>query len=164
MATSSNTNDACQVRVAMAAAVPVQGVGALLVLTLPTGETNGLCLASASINEGAVPVTLDPLGTAFDQDSDGDGQSDWAEIRAGTGPTDKASRFAMRSATVERGHILISWQTVPGKTYQVLFQDTGARGEWRALGSPFTATADQATMTDVAPASLARWYRVQLVE
>ena len=166
MAMTSNTNINGQVRVAMAGAVPVQGVGAVLVMTLPAGQSNGVALISTSINEGAVPVEIDATGESFDQDTDGDGQTDWSEIRAGTGPTNKGSYFALRSVTMESGSDRrISWSAVPGKTYQVLFLEEDIGGEWRPLGQPVTATENEASLLDdAATTAVGRLYRVQLVE
>jgi hypothetical protein len=166
MAMASNTNSNGQVRVAMAGAVPVQGVGAVLVMTLPAGQSNGVALISASINEGGVPVEIDAIGASFDQDTDGDGQTDWSEIRAGTSPTDKGSYFALRSVTIESGGgRRISWSAVPDKTYQVLFLEEDIGGKWRPLGQPVTAINNEASLLDDAATTAAgRLYRVQLVE
>jgi hypothetical protein len=166
MAMASNTNTSGQVRVAMAGALPVEGIGALLVMTLPADQSNAVMLVSASINEGAVPVIIDQTGNSFDQDTDGDGQTDWAEIRAGTNPTDKHSYFALRSVTIDPdGARQLSWSAVPGKTYQVLFLEGSIAGPWQPLGSSLTATNDVASLTDNAPvAAYGRLYRVQSVE
>lgn len=166
MAMSSNTNLSGLARVALAGAVPVQGVGALLILTLPKGQSNGLALVSASINEGAVPVEIAPDSSGFDADTDGDGQTDWVEIRAGTSPTDAQSRFELRSLTLETGGARrIAWSSTPQRSYQVLYLDGDLLGVWQPLASAVTASADEASMLDdaVAPAT-ARLYRVQLIE
>ncbi|MBI4323715.1 MAG: hypothetical protein HY674_00455, partial [Chloroflexi bacterium] len=86
LAMSSNTNQPGLVRVALAEAVPLCGLGALLLLTLPSGAGHDLQIVSASIDEGAVPVEIDPAGASFERDADNDGQTDWAEVRAGTDP------------------------------------------------------------------------------
>jgi len=166
MAMSSNTNSSGEIRVALAGAVPLQGVGVVLILTLPEGDTNGLSLVSASVNEGAVPVVIVPGSVAFDEDSDGDGQSDWSEVRAGTGPTDKGSYFALRSVTLENGQARrISWSTVPGRSYQLLRLDLGMGDRWETLGPTVTATGATATLLDDSPNPVSgRFYRVQLVE
>ena len=166
MAMASNTNINGQVRVAMAGALPVQGVGAVLVMTLAAGQSNGVDLISASINEGAVPVEIDATGASFDRDTDGDRQTDWSEIRAGTSPTDKGSYFALRSVTIESGGgRRISWSAVVGKTYQVLFLEEDIGSKWRPLGQPVTATNNEASLLDASVTTAAgRLYRVQLVE
>ncbi|MBE0540186.1 MAG: S8 family serine peptidase [Verrucomicrobia bacterium] len=166
LAMSSNTNQAGVVRVGLAGAEPLQGVGALLVFTLSDEAADPLNIVSASINEGAVPVVIDPDGTEFDGDTDGDGQSDWSEIRAGTTPTDTQSYFAIRSVTLESGGTRkVSWSAVPGKLYQVLYLEEGIGGEWQPLGLPVTATGQEASVQDDAAMSgIGRLYRVRLVE
>jgi hypothetical protein len=163
---ASNTNEAGVVRVALAGAVPVRGIGALLVLTLPSGMSNDLQIASASVDEGAVQVELDPTGASFDQDTDRDGQPDWAELRGGTDPTDSKSIFAIRSVTVnDDGSKTLTWSSVAGKTYQVWSRDEAAGSQWLRVGGEVTATGDRATLVD-RPASEVRkrLYRIQLVE
>jgi hypothetical protein len=166
MAMTSNTRDSNLVRVGLAGAVPLRGVGALLVLTLPGGQSNEVALVSALIQEGAVPVEVDPTGYSFDADSDGDGQTDWSEIRAGSMATDKRSVFALRAVTLERGGARkISWSAVAGRTYQVLFMPEGVGGEWQLLGAPVNAASQEASVLDEASAlGTGRMYRVQLVE
>lgn len=166
MAISSNTNLHGQIRVALAGALPMQGVGAVLVFAVPADEPQGLAIVSASINEGAIPVEIDPDGAVFDEDTDGDGQTDWAEIRAGTLATDPQSCFALLGVTVESGGARrITWSSVPGKTYQLLFAEDSISGSWQPLGPPVNATEQTASlMDDTLTFATGRLYRVQLVE
>ncbi|MCW5552445.1 MAG: S8 family serine peptidase [Verrucomicrobiae bacterium] len=166
MAISSNTNIHGQIRVALAGALPMQGVGAVLVFAVPTDEPQGLAIVSASINEGAIPVEIDPEGAVFDEDTDGDGQTDWAEIRAGTLATDPQSYFALRDVTMESGGARrITWLSVPGKTYQLLFAEESISGPWQPLGPPVNATGQTASLIDdTMTFATGRLYRVQLVE
>jgi hypothetical protein len=163
---SSNTNQAGLVRVALAGAVPLRGIGGLLVLTLPEGTSNDLQIVSASVNEGAVQVAVDVTGAGFDQDTDRDGQTDWAEIRAGTDPTDSKSFFAIRSVTVNGdGSKTLTWSSVAGKTYQVWFKDEAAGRQWLRVGGEVTATGDKATLVDRPAIDVPnRLYRIQLLE
>jgi hypothetical protein len=55
-------------------------------------------------------------------DSDGDGVGDGDEFRAGTGLNDEASFLAMvQVAPQADGHVLVLWDAVPGKAYQLQF-------------------------------------------
>ena len=166
LAMSSNTNQPGLVRVALAGAAPLRGLGALLLLTLPSGAGNDVQIVSASINEGAVPVDVDPEGASFEQDADKDGQTDWAEVRAGTDAMDGNSVFAIKSAVVnEDGSKTLTWSSVAGRTYQVWCGDDAGGAAWQSLGGEVTATGDKATSLDrPANAVSRRFYRVQLVE
>jgi hypothetical protein len=153
---------------ALAGAVPVVGVGALLVFTLPAGASNDLQIVSALVNEGAVPVEVGVAGAVFDQDTDGDGQSDWDEIQAGTDPTDRSSAFAIKEATrAADGSVTVSWSAVPGRVYrlQANAEPGAGDGAWLDVSPDMPASAATASQTDQAAAQWkTRIYRIRLVE
>ncbi len=53
------------------------------------------------------------------QDKDGDGQSNLAEYKAGTDPSDPDSVFQFAELSVEGGQCHLTWSSVPGKRYIV---------------------------------------------
>lgn len=116
------------------------------------------------------PVTVEveilPRNFSFDVDSDGDGQSDAAEILAGTDPFDPASVFRVQSVgfDAQDGGYAISWASVPGITYQVSFRDQLTQGPWQPLGDPVTATQETMSVLDPdAPEIPQRFYRIVVV-
>jgi hypothetical protein len=68
-------------------------------------------------------------------DYDGDGQSNDAEIRAGTDPADGASILKIDTITREPSGIRLQWQSRRGVSYQVLWSDDLRSGSWN-LSTP----------------------------
>jgi hypothetical protein len=98
-----------------------------------------------------------------DADPDGDGLSNLSEYLAGTGPTNNASSFVVSAVS----GFTITWSTVTGKTYKVLYADAPA-GPWLEdlPNSQVTATAGQSQLTysDTTAGSVGeRFYRIRLV-
>ena len=105
-------------------------------------------------------------------DNDGDGQSNLAEYRANTNPTNAAS--ALRILGVERqpgGAITLRWSSVGGTRYRVQYSDGGAAGPFMNILRSIEDEMDNApcgqgstqSFTDPAPASGVRFYRIRLV-
>jgi len=118
-----------------------------------------------SINEGGVPVQIDPTASTFDGDTDKDGQSDWEEIRAGTDPTSAKSLLAIQSVALNPdGARTITWSSVPGKIYQLEYKNSLNDTAWVELGGA-TAQGPMASISDSSTSGTAqRLYRVRLVE
>lgn len=74
-------------------------------------------------------------------DSDGDGQTDYAEFVAGTNPTNSLSCLAL-SARLNSGGLTLSWPGVKGRSYRV--ESWGASGSWVATTDWQRASADSA--------------------
>jgi hypothetical protein len=93
------------------------------------------------------------LGTDPGLDSDGDGVPDWAELIAGTNPSDKNSVFKA-SSTIQpdvSGGLVIKWSSVTGKSYIVeratdLGQTGG--GGFIMLGNNISATGSETQFAD----------------
>jgi hypothetical protein len=165
MIVASNTNEVGTIRSAMAGATPLQGVGALLVFTIPAGQSSNARIVQATINEGQVPVTVDPTGAVFDQDTDGDGQSDLNEVLAGTEPLSLESVFAIRSVTRSAdGSVTVAWSSVTGKRYQLEYKDTVEDKGWKQAGAEVVASGLSASGMDDTAGVAVRLYRVRLVE
>lgn len=124
---------------------------------MPDGweTTNGLSPDSAVGNDG-------PAG-----DPDGDGQSNWNELLAGTAAND--SNSALKITAVVRnvaGAFVVTWPSVPGKTYQVLYADAPG-GSWSGDWPQVTAGTGETTLSykDVTVGTATkRFYRVKLVQ
>ena len=96
-------------------------------------------------------------------DFDGDGQTNQAEMIAGTNPASGASRFA---GTVTRANasapFVIAWPSVPGKQY-VLEYKSALGGAWLPLATVSGAAVPAATTSYPDAASIgqpARFYHV----
>jgi len=162
----TNTNRPGQLRVAMAGAVPIAGVGGLLIVELPATENGEATILQASINEGAVPVQIDVTSLAFDQDTDADGQTDWQEIRAGTDPRNGQSRFAMLDVALQAdGGVQIIWSAVPGRKYQLQTKAAVDDPTWLDVGDEVTANGSSASQVErLQPPAPRRIYRTLLVD
>ena len=96
-------------------------------------------------------------------DSDGDGLDNRYEYLAGTVPTDSASAFRIVSIS----GFTLTWSSLPGKTYQVIYAASPA-GPWQEdlPGSQITAQAGEIELTYTdsnADNETQRFYRVRLV-
>lgn len=116
----------------------------------------------------------DPVG-----DDDSDGVKNRSEYVAGTNPTNAASILRITSASRNAdGSCTLSWQSVGGVRYRVLFRDGDPAGTFTeidrpvmaemdssALGASSTMTfSDDFTLTGGAPFIGNRFYRIQVVE
>lgn len=72
-------------------------------------------------------------------DSDGDGQSDLAEFRAGTQPLQAASAFRWHPVQLNGLDVILSWSAVPGKHYRLQFKNNLSDPFWQ---NSTTVTAD----------------------
>ena len=164
LALAANADAPGVVRAAFAGALPLRGIGAMLLLSLTNSSGGDFVIESAQVNEGAVAVVVDK--TQFDRDSDGDGVTDWLEIRAGTDALDRSSLFAFKDAQANPdGSRVLTWSSVPGKRYQLLYQDEASASDWLPVGGEVTADGLLCSRVDTSAASAAhRLYRVRLLE
>lgn len=100
-------------------------------------------------------------------DTDGDGMLDGHEARAGTNPVDFNSLLLMVHLQPAEGNdLVVSWDAVPGKVYQLQYVDTlDEEAEFVNLGEPVAAGGPVASL--LIPNGLdypQRIYRVKLVE
>ena len=135
LAMSSNTNQPGVLRVALAGAAPLRGLGALLLLTLPSGGGQRRADRERLHQRRGGASGRRSGGASFEQDADKDGQTDWAEVRAGTDAMDGNSVFAIKSAVVnEDGSKTLTWSSVAGRTYQVWCGDDAGGAGWQTRG------------------------------
>lgn len=104
---------------------------------------------------------LNPNSSADrDSDVDNDGASNYHEFLAGTRPNDSTSVFRM-SIVREPARTLISFESVPGKTYRV----EGAlevTGPWTILADNLAGTGEQLRVTDTTSAPM-KFYRASAI-
>jgi hypothetical protein len=97
-----------------------------------------------------------------DADFDGDGMSNTNEFLAGTDPTNPASAFRILSIVAQDTNIVVTWQTVAGKTN---YLQAGTMTNFSDIAGPITVTVTPTNATDYGGATNAgpRLYRVRLV-
>jgi hypothetical protein len=105
------------------------------------------------------------LGTdRFKPDSDGDGQSDGAEVlAAGTDPTDANSFLKLLESSLSGGNVSLMWSSVPGKTYSVEGSTDGITFSEVAAAVPAGAGATTTAVVDNPPGGTTfKIYRVTI--
>lgn len=105
------------------------------------------------------------------RDSDRDGESNLKEFLTGTDPGDGRSLFQLKRLRADDG-IVLTWSSVVGRKYRVLFRDHPEDGEWKVLARPnhpdepmiIVALGDETSVTDTETSpSGERFYRIELV-
>jgi hypothetical protein len=187
LSSASNTNTAGTIRVGLAAVKPMAINGPLVLVRFSGSGPVSLHIDRISLNEDLLPTPTGTTVAAFDGDHDGlidydelnvfltdpanpdtdcDGMSDGAEVRAGTNPLDRFSVFTLRECvSTPDGGWRITWSAVPGKRYQLEYRDGLSDLSWKATGSVITADGEMVSVQDYAavPGS-SRLYRVRLIE
>jgi Tol biopolymer transport system component len=96
-------------------------------------------------------------------DFDNDGQSDLAEFRAGTNPTEDKSifrAFTLSGPNIADG-VMVIWNAVPGRTYRVQYKNRIDDTDWIELQGDVVATSTTGLKLDGATETAAiRFYRV----
>jgi hypothetical protein len=115
-------------------------------------------------------------------DADHDGQTNLQEYRAGTNPIDPNSWLRVSTIAGDAsGHAMLTWPSVGGVRYRVLFSNGNVDGSFNWIFSPVIRSVgaemaggiigalstmtftDDFTLTGGAPANGYRFYRVQVV-
>jgi glycosidase len=99
-------------------------------------------------------LLLDPNG-----DQDGDGMSNLAEDIAATDPLDANS--VLRINSLSNGNLL-TWASVPNKTYQVVATTNFLAG-FTPISGVITASGPTTTYLDLGATNTAKFYRVKLI-
>lgn len=96
-------------------------------------------------NDGLTNDEETALGTNPDKaDTDGDGQDDGLEVRAGTDPLSGASLLAISSFVPAAGQVTLTWPSKPGNRYKV--ETSTNLVNWSTIAAGFPA-ADQGSTT-----------------
>jgi endonuclease/exonuclease/phosphatase family metal-dependent hydrolase len=95
-------------------------------------------------------------------DADGDGESNRDEFAAGTNPRNTASALRIISFTRSGADLVISWQSVFAKHYDLQYRAGLSAGTWNVLQSGFVGTGAVMNATDPGAASSLsqRFYRI----
>ncbi|MFM1768286.1 MAG: hypothetical protein RJA22_815 [Verrucomicrobiota bacterium] len=105
---------------------------------------------------------LNPAGAAGASgaagDPDGDGFRNLEEYLAGTNPQDAAS--LLRVTELAGAGRVVSWQSVPGRNYQV-WATTNLLAPWQARSGVLTAYGGTTLFTNPVPVLVREFYRVQ---
>jgi hypothetical protein len=106
-------------------------------------------------------ITCDPA-----DDPDQDGMSNYAEFVAGTSPNNRAAVLAITDICEVVGGegAVLSWESVLGRKYQVLYRDSLGDGEWCCLGEEIVGIGGTMLIPDSAVHSnlSKRFYRLRV--
>jgi hypothetical protein len=95
-------------------------------------------------------------------DFDGDGSSNWLEYLMGTDPTDARSCLRLLCSRGVDSETVLSWPTVTGKAYRLLYTE-GLENGWHLLTTPMFGTGDWLEYRDRATATEPfRFYRLEV--
>jgi len=104
---------------------------------------------------------LSPAEVLAGDDFDGDGSSNRAEYLMGTNPTDSRSCLRLRCARGVDSETVLSWPSVKGKIYRLLYT-RGLQNGWHVLTQPVLGTGDWIEYRDGEAANEPlRFYRLE---
>ncbi len=112
--------------------------------------SNGLNANSALGNEGAAG------------DPDGDGFTNVQELFSGTLPNNAESFLRLEFAREASGGSSLSFATIPGRTYSLLYKTNLTSAAWQLFRSYSAAPASGFISVNDIPANLTRYYRLQV--
>lgn len=102
-----------------------------------------------------------PIGVEVERDSDGDGQSDIAEISTGNNPFDTTSLWQDPSVEFSPS-FTVSWKSERGKSYLIESRELSPSSSWQSFGAIKRGTGHLMTTSIAVPDELQREYRVSV--
>ena len=96
-------------------------------------------------------------------DPDGDTFPNSSEAVAGTNPTNATSLLRIDSIAQNVSGATVTWRSVAGKSYQLLYRGPIGAAGWTAVGTPVTAAGATAQKLDPNGTATNRFYRVQVL-
>jgi hypothetical protein len=106
------------------------------------------------------PFTQNTAGP--EQDPDGDGFVNRREATMGSDPT-KASSVNWRISSVKLAApgTTVTWESAPGRKYQVYARDNLVGATWQAIGGVLTVAGESGQLLDTRPTDQLRFYQVR---
>jgi hypothetical protein len=96
-------------------------------------------------------------------DPDNDGFINSLENVAGTNPTNATSLLKIDSIQQDLTGARVTWRSVPGKSYQLLWRSPIESASWTAVGAPVLASTSITNRLDPAGTATNRFYRVMVL-
>jgi hypothetical protein len=96
-------------------------------------------------------------------DPDSDTFPNSSEAVAGTNPTNATSLLRIDSIAQNVSGATVTWRSVAGKNYQLLYRSPIGAAGWIAVGTPVIATGATAQKLDPGGVATNRFYRVQVL-
>jgi hypothetical protein len=98
--------------------------------------------------------------TADISDSDGDSLLAWEEYVAGTVPTNAASLLELNSVAITTNGVVVSWQSVEGKSYHVESKSALVGEGWSFMASNITGQATATSCTGTVSGAGTVFYQI----
>jgi hypothetical protein len=111
------------------------------------------------------PSVLCDLGLELlpSEDTDGDALDNWSEYLGGTDPVDPDSNLAVvKLRPLPQGHVELTWDSTPGRTYQIERASLFMPGDYRVQQTAITSTPPRNVWIDTKPGESAFLYRVRV--
>jgi hypothetical protein len=132
-----------------------------------TNDVSGLFIRTDTDNDG-LPNDWEQLyfgsttGGNPNDDTDGDGMSNYAEFVSGTNPLDPADRLTPTNAGFDGTTVTLTFRTVPLKRYLLEYTDNLSTPSWTQIGNILAANSNTLIASD-APGSnvTTRSYRLR---
>jgi hypothetical protein len=94
-------------------------------------------------------------------DTDHDGMPDWAELIAGTDPTNPNSTLQLQSKALS-GNMLLNWKSVSGRIYSIDYSSALLPKNWQTLTNNVQGTGGVLEALDSLELASSRFYRVRV--